>query len=125
LRWFEPSEWRCHCGRPECDAPKELDVVLATRLDALRESIGRPLILTSGIRCAYWNAHEGGAPDSKHLTGEAVDIACRDDRLRYELLRHCLIRPEVWFPFIELAPHHVHLDTVFRGPSSLLMLGSG
>ena len=124
MRWFEPSEYRCHGPQP-CDAPQELHPRLAERLDALRESLGRPLIITSGIRCADWNAHEGGAPDSKHLTGEAVDIACQDDRLRYELVRHLLIRPEVWFPFIEFAPHHCHIDVVDRGTGPMLMLGSG
>jgi uncharacterized protein YcbK (DUF882 family) len=125
MRHFAPDEYQCHCGRPECDAPKELDSILAERLDALRESLGRPLLLTSGIRCAFWNAHEGGAPDSKHLSGQAVDIACTDDRLRYELLQHLMMRPFVWFPFIEVGPHHTHIDIIERGPAPILMLGGG
>lgn len=124
MRYFDMSEYRCRCHRPECDAPQELSPVMAQRLDALRESLNQPLILTSGLRCRYWNAQVGGAPDSRHLTGQAVDVACEADGARYTLLQHALLRPTCWFPFIELAPKHVHLDVSER-TLPLLMLGSG
>ena len=125
MRFFQDSEIRCKCNRPECDAPLALHPLLAQRLDILRESLGRPLILTSGLRCAAWNGAQGGAPSSRHLTGQAVDIACDTDAARYELLAHVLIRPVLLFPFVELAPKHLHLDIDDRGPRPLLMLAGG
>lgn len=124
MRFFSASEYRCRCARPDCDAPRELDPLLAERLDMLRDSLGRPIVLTSGIRCAVHNAAVGGAPSSRHVLGQAVDIACRSDAERYELLAHVLIRPVRLFPFIELAPRHVHLDIDDRGVP-LVMLGGG
>ena len=35
------------------------------------------MIVTSLCRCAYWNEFEGGAQDSKHLQGRAVDFYIR------------------------------------------------
>lgn len=124
MRWFQESEYRCNCQRAGCDAPLELDPVLAERLDILRDAIGRPLVITSGLRCRVRNAEVGGSPASRHLTGKAVDLRCADDAARHQLLSYVLIRPVQLFPFIELAPRHVHLDVDPRGVP-MIMLGGG
>lgn len=36
----------------------------------------RPVLIASGYRTPEWNAHEGGAEDSRHLHGDAADIWC-------------------------------------------------
>lgn len=41
---------------------------------SILESIGQPLTITSGWRSAAGNAAAGGAPQSYHLSGKAVDI---------------------------------------------------
>lgn len=125
MRYFQPEEYRCRCGRgAACDAPQELDGLMAQRLDMLRESLGHPLVLTSGLRCAVWNAKVGGAPDSRHLTGQAVDLACDTDYYRFEVLQHLLNRPAPLFTFIELAPKHIHVDSR-AGRAGMLMIGPG
>ncbi len=48
---------------------------LADRLEQVRWACGnRPVIITSGYRCAALNAAIGGAKTSAHLTGRAADI---------------------------------------------------
>lgn len=125
MRWFQPEEYRCRCGRPECDAPRELHPELAAKLDILRDSLGHPLIITSGLRCRVRNAEVGGAADSRHLTGRAVDVACDMDDYRDELLVHLYARPIRLFPTHELAPKHVHLDIDMRGTRPRCLLGAG
>jgi uncharacterized protein YcbK (DUF882 family) len=66
---FRPDEFACpHCGvhliRP----------VLLFRLELLRKAIGKPLPIVSGYRCPEHNRAVGGAPDSQHMYGSAVDI---------------------------------------------------
>ena len=44
------------------------------RLDKIREIYGKPIIISSGYRCKQLNDLVGGAPNSQHLSGFAVDI---------------------------------------------------
>jgi uncharacterized protein YcbK (DUF882 family) len=49
-------------------------VMLLGVLEYLRGSTGRPLIIVSGYRTAETNRMVGGARESRHLHGDAVDI---------------------------------------------------
>jgi uncharacterized protein YcbK (DUF882 family) len=81
---FEPSETRCHCG---CG----MDITEAARdkFDKLREAMGVPLVVTSGARCATHNKLVGGAPASRHLRGDALDLSCTP-ALRLKLVHEAL-----------------------------------
>lgn len=127
MKWFQPSEFLCHCGRPQCDAPKTIDPHLGELLDQLRETVQRPIIINSGLRCAYWNKLQGGEPDSRHVTGRAVDLRCTDAHERWVLLAALLMRPSEEAPFVEVSPHHIHWDLDWRNPDKrpLLILGGG
>lgn len=83
---FTPEEFRCKCGRPDCDALPAVQKTLLDRLEVIRDEYGKPMIVTSGLRCAYWNTLKGGKPNSSHLTGYAADIACPDSSTRYAML---------------------------------------
>src|SRR3972149_10834382 len=72
---IDPRLFACGGGRPE-GAPPPPSTLLPAMLEVMRRAYGAPLRVTSGPRCAAWNAHEGGKPDSEHLTGEAADLAC-------------------------------------------------
>lgn len=67
---FKPEELMCPC----CGVCK-MDKKLLTNLQALRNLLARPLIITSGYRCEKHNREIGGTTRSRHLTGQAVDIA--------------------------------------------------
>ena len=56
--------------------PVEMDPAFMAKLEELRNTLGRPVIVTSGVRCATRNAEVGGIEDSWHLTGHAADIYC-------------------------------------------------
>ena len=83
---FTPEEFRCKCGRLQCDAPQAMQKSFLDRLEIVRGEYGQPMQVTSGLRCSYWNALKGGTPASSHLTGYAADIACPDSNARYSML---------------------------------------
>tara|TARA_R100001198_G_C5024053_1_gene93131 strand:- start:39 stop:422 length:384 start_codon:yes stop_codon:yes gene_type:complete len=56
------------------------------KLDALREELGRPLIITSAYRHPAHNSAIGGAPNSPHTLGRAVDIQCMGG-LAYDIMQ--------------------------------------
>jgi hypothetical protein len=71
-RWknFSPAEIACRgTGQLKLHA-QALD-----KLQALRDRLGKPLIVRSGYRSPQHNRNVGGAPRSKHMDGTAFDIA--------------------------------------------------
>lgn len=126
MKWFEAREYACRCGRPTCDAPKEFDPLMAERLDELRDRVRQPIIIASGLRCAYWNQQQGGEKDSRHLTGRAVDLRCTTPFERRLLVSTILTWPSEYMPFVEVSPHHIHCDLDWRVPEfPWLILGTG
>lgn len=49
-------------------------VKLLQLLEELRGKTGRPLVIVSGHRCVSTNRRVGGAPRSRHIAGDAVDL---------------------------------------------------
>lgn len=69
-----------------------LTALVANILDPLREAYGKPIIVTSGYRCAKLNKAVGGVKNSQHLTGEAADIQAasklpKDNKKIFELIQ--------------------------------------
>ena len=83
---FTAQEFRCRCGRSACEARRDVTPALLDRLEIVRDLYGKPMRVTSALRCPAWNTLSGGVPGSEHLTGEAVDIACETAQDRYEML---------------------------------------
>lgn len=79
------------------------------RLDAARDLCGFPIVMTCGYRSPEHNANIGGAPDSAHCKGLAVDVAAPVGQFEREKL--------IWalglsgFKRLELCSRHLHLDT--------------
>ncbi|WP_334320385.1 D-Ala-D-Ala carboxypeptidase family metallohydrolase [Gilliamella apicola] len=48
----------------------------AAKLELVRAALGKPIIITSGYRCAELNKRVGGVSTSAHTKGLAVDIRC-------------------------------------------------
>ena len=69
---FRRAEFAC----PDACGYSAVDPGLVEGLQALRDVVGRSLLINSGCRCWKHNAVVGGTPASRHLTGEAADIRC-------------------------------------------------
>ena len=109
---FSDKELSCsHCGENKFDQ-ETLDA-----LQGLRESIGRPLKLSSAYRCPVHNQNVSSTgPDGPHTTGKAIDIAC-SGKEAWELLSFAMIRSKVWkgIGISQKGKHKsrfIHLDTI-------------
>lgn len=103
-QFFSEEEFKCRCGK-NCDA--KIDPYFVLRLDEVRRAFGRPLLITSGVRCKPHNIKIGGAPESKHLLGIAADIYCENASDRYTLIQ---IAQKLNFNGIGVAHNFIHLD---------------
>lgn len=79
---FDSSEFACKCG---CgyDTPNP---ELIRMLQVARDLYGKPIRITSGCRCIKHNRNVGGASNSAHLSGKAVDIATPTGESRYLII---------------------------------------
>jgi len=86
-----------------------IDSDLVLKMERLREYCGFPLIITSGYRSPSKNREVGGASNSYHLRGEAVDVSIKgfSPSMLYRLVKGAFV---VGFGGIILYPSHVHLD---------------
>lgn len=64
------SEFACKDGSKTIT----VDCGLIDNLQQLRDTIGKPIVITSGYRTAAYNKRCGGISTSHHLTGKAADI---------------------------------------------------
>lgn len=111
---FYTSEFACKCPNKLCKYKKEnvIREVVSKRLlnvlEAIREKVGRPLRVSSGLRCKEWNKRVGGVRDSTHLAGLGVDIIVLGSTDRYWLIFWALNQGIRRIGVYE--DGHVHLD---------------
>lgn len=79
IRYWSREEFRCRCSeynaQPLCDGfPAEPDRTLVELVDDLRAKAEAPGHRSSGIRCPRHNEASGGVPNSRHLSGKALDF---------------------------------------------------
>ena len=72
---FKLSEIKCKCGGKYCNGyPTGFSYELLRQLQDARNYFGKPVIITSALRCATHNKNVGGVKNSKHTQGRAVDF---------------------------------------------------
>lgn len=73
---FKKSEFKCGCRGKYCNGyPKTVSPKLIGILEKLRVTYGKPITITSGMRCKkYNNSLVGSVPNSAHRYGKAADI---------------------------------------------------
>ena len=75
VKYFKKSEFKCQCGGKYCNGyPAEMSSKLIDILEELRVYFGKPITITSGLRCKKHNAEVGGVSNSQHQYGKAADI---------------------------------------------------
>ncbi len=93
---------------------------LVDMLEKAREFADVPFIITSGYRTPGYNASLGGAPNSAHTRGLAVDLRCSDDWTRFRILRGLFF---AGFTRIEQCPRHIHADCAPDLVQNVFILG--
>jgi uncharacterized protein YcbK (DUF882 family) len=79
---FRLMEFECRC----CGAVKLLPDLIEL-LEAIRSGFGRPMVITSGYRCAGHNRAVRGSKRSLHLLGRAADVrADMEEQMEIESL---------------------------------------
>lgn len=114
-RNFTLREISCNCGRNNCNA-KSVNGVAVERLQKLRDLFDKPMVITSGVRCTYWNSAVGGKPHSLHLDGKAFDIYVPNSGDRFLIV---YLAMSVGFTGIGVAENFVHIDIRERGKRKL------
>ena len=77
IRYFTREEFRCKCGGKYCNGyPADIDMNMVKIADEIRNRIGKPIQINSGLRCKTRNANVGGVSNSQHLLGKAADLGC-------------------------------------------------
>lgn len=76
-------------------------------LEKTRALYGKPIPISSGYRSKEYNEDLGGASDSQHIYGRAVDVPILSGHERYLLIRAAI---EAGMRGIGIYDKHVHLD---------------
>ena len=76
IKHFKKTEMKCGCNGRYCNGyPVEPNLYLMRIMDLLRDYYGKAMTVTSGVRCAKYNASlVGSVPNSAHKTGKAADF---------------------------------------------------
>jgi len=101
--FFSDKETKCpHCGA------NGMDKFFMKKLDDLRRSLGRPVILNSAFRCKEHNAAVGGKPNSAHLAGMAADIKINNSEELWLVVKYAY---RAGFARIGVGANLVHVDS--------------
>ncbi len=111
---FNLEHFLCPCEK--CPHPLTVSTALILKLQAIRDVLGVPLKITSGLRCEKHNKKIGGEKDSAHLTGEAADILTPNDKFRWYFLDEAMAH----FRRIGMYTKHIHVDVSETLPSPRL-----
>lgn len=108
IEFFDRKEFACKCGT-YCDGyPAEMEEGLVKCADKIRCTFGRPMIVSSGLRCCRHNTNVGGVSNSRHLTGKAMDF-CVPGKTAQQILEQVRQQPEIRYAYA-IDKHYVHMD---------------
>ncbi|MBQ9526259.1 MAG: DUF882 domain-containing protein [Fretibacterium sp.] len=107
---FSRSEFACKCG---C-GKNNLDRRVVEACQTIRDAMGQPISVNSGVRCEKNNAAAGGAANSYHIQGLAADLSCKSGALGLYL---CILNlcdkgklPDVHYVIWYQKKNFVHID---------------
>ena len=112
---FTRDEFACGCG---CGFD-DIDPLLVSTLQRLRDEVQRPVVVNSGCRCRSHNAAVKGAPQSQHMQGKAADIKIdgMTSREIFDTLRRLYLDGELYVGYVyAINGRSVHVDV--RAPQS-------
>ena len=107
--FFTQDELRCK-GTDECNMDEEFMEMLVS----LRYAYDKPMVISSGYRDASYNQVIGGAKNSPHLSGKAVDVLV-SGKDAYELMSLAMEKGFSGIGVSQRGPHEsrfIHIDTM-------------
>lgn len=113
--YFTEDELKCK-GTGQCD----MDADFMEKLIMLREAFNKPIFLSSAYRSKEHNEKVGGAPNSPHTYGKAVDILVSGSDA-YRVIDLALKLGFTGIGVSQKGPHDkrfIHLDTMTNSSSS-------
>jgi len=119
IRPITEAMFLCPCGK--CDQKVKPVPELLADIQSIQAKVPFNLDITSGVRCVAHNKAVGGAPGSRHLSGEACDILLPDSQSAYQILWWAMSRQNL--KFFELCPKHLHVDV--RCGTKRIIVGAG
>jgi len=109
---FDSTEFACK-GKSCCSHSAPMSIELVYALEILREKANQPLHINSGFRCRTHNKAIGGAENSQHCLGMAVEVRTPEgftDQEFFELCEGLNIDSELLFSGIGLYEGRIHVD---------------
>ena len=111
IKYFDREEFRCKCGGKYCDGfPAEPAKKLVQLADRVREHFGKPMRVSSGVRCEVHNANVGGVSGSRHKYGTAMDF-CVDDMPASVVLPYVQSQSETNYAYA-IDSNYIHMDVI-------------
>lgn len=108
IKHFKREEFKCKCGK-YCDGyPVEMSEKLIRVADRVRDHFGKPMIVSSGVRCERHNANVGGVSGSRHKLGKAMDFRV-DGFSASSVLNYVQMQPEIRYSYA-IDSNYVHMD---------------
>jgi uncharacterized protein YcbK (DUF882 family) len=108
IKHFTREEFRCPC--PRCGGfPAEPQEKLVRAADKTRDHFGKPIRVSSGVRCQAHNDElSGSVPDSRHIRGKAVDFSVEGFSSSM-VLAYVQKLPEIRYAYA-IDSKYVHMD---------------
>ena len=95
---------------PSAEEVANLKELVVNVLQPAREIFGKPITVTSGFRSKAVNAHVGGATNSQHVKGEAVDVVCDDNSELFDIIRQLDFDQLIWEFGNDIQPKWIHVS---------------
>lgn len=84
---YSPTAIKNHIDNtPNDEIRQNLEKLIYTILQPIRDEFKRPIKVNSGYRCKELNTLVGGSKTSQHVKGEAADITSSDNRKLWNLI---------------------------------------
>ena len=115
MNYFIPEEFTCD-GK---NCYNKMNNKLLRMLNEAREFADIPFVITSSWRSKSHNMEIGGKPNSAHLRGNAIDIACLSSYQR-KIIIHALL--DAGFTRIGVAKTFIHADCDIELPQEVMWL---
>ena len=121
--YFTTEEFVCPCECGFGSQEKHIDGNLIESLNMVRMLYGKPMAVTSGARCADYNAQIGGLSNSAHLPHpltaqcRAVDISVMSGFDRFDLVQFGL---NVGITRFGLGENFLHMDVAWDLPNPVM-----